>query len=52
MIPAEAVELGKLMHQKITDRLPLNPTKDQISAHVDAAVAAAIQAGFLHEPTP
>ena len=45
-IPAEAVELSDLMHQKITERLPDRPTKEQISAYVDAAVGAAIQAGF------
>ena len=46
VIPAEAVELSDLMHQKITERLPDRPTKEQISAYVDAAVGAAIQAGF------
>lgn len=46
VIPAEAVELSELMHEKITERLPANPTKDQIAAYVDAAVGAAIHAGF------
>ena len=46
MIPDAAAELNALMHQKITERLPLSPTKDQIEAYVDAAVAAAIKAGF------
>ena len=46
MTPDAAAELSALMHQKITDRLPLSPTKDQVGAYVDAAVAAAIKAGF------
>ena len=44
--PAADIKLSDLMHQKITERLPDRPTKEQISAYVDAAVGAAIQAGF------
>jgi hypothetical protein len=47
MNPNEArVELGELVHDNITDSLPVDPTKREIGAQVDTAIDAILAAGY------
>jgi hypothetical protein len=40
------VELGELVHDNITDSLPVDPTKREIGAQVDIAIDAILAAGY------
>jgi hypothetical protein len=40
------VELGELLHQNITDSLPVDPTKREIGAQVDTAIDVLLAAGY------
>lgn len=40
------VELGELMHQNITDSLPVDPTKREIGAQVDTTIDVLLAAGY------
>lgn len=40
------VELGELLHQNITDSLPVDPTKREIGAQVDTAIDILLAAGY------
>jgi hypothetical protein len=39
-------ELGELLHQNITDSLPVDPTKRELGAQVDIAIDILVAAGY------
>jgi len=40
------VELGELIHENITDRLPVDPSRLEVGAQVDVAIDAVLAAGY------